>query len=234
MEGQIQVTAQWEFHSVVLEADWQDEAPFSFSTLYFTGLTNNCPWPFLPVHIYNLHTPPLLQHSSSLWWIYNKSVCVCASVSAQRVRRWQIRKEEGVFLRWRAAQRGGGLTDTAFTSILIWRNGVSQLALLACDVLASYCISLYLNYLVLLFLMGKSQNKGKMLKLKRQSIFVTVKLNKNSCFKICKWFKTLNSWGYTKLYWIESAESTPTHVISFESGQEVNSNVHRKSVRPIF
>lgn len=102
-------------------------------------------------------------------------------------------RKEGVLLRWRAAQRGGGLTDTVFTSILIWRNGVSQLALLVCDVLASHCISLYLNDLVLLFLMGKSQNKGKMLKLKRQSIFVTQKLKKPSCFKICKWFKTLNS-----------------------------------------
>lgn len=77
-----------------------------------------------------------------------------------------MRKEEGVFLRWRAAQRGGGLTDTVFTSILIWRNGVSQFALLICDVLASYSTSLYLNYLVLLFLMEKSQNKGKMLKRK--------------------------------------------------------------------
>lgn len=76
-------------------------------------------------------------------------VCICVCSACE-----EVTDEEGG--RCVCAQRGGGLTDTVFTSILIWINGVSQLALLVCDVLASYCISLYRNYLVLLFLMVKS------------------------------------------------------------------------------
>lgn len=52
-----------------------------------------------------------------------------------------MRKEKGVFLRWRAARRGGGLTEPVFASFLIWINGVSQLALLVSDVLASVSIA---------------------------------------------------------------------------------------------